>query len=71
MNNIQSKLAIFFTSGSTWTMLALLAYNAINVNVGLLPNGYTAVVNIVLTLLAGYLHANHVQTAAQLGSTKV
>lgn len=68
--NIQSKIAIFFTSGSTWTMFALLAYNAINVNVGLLPNGWTAVVNIVLTVLAGYLHSQHVLGAAMTGSTK-
>lgn len=67
--NIQSKLAIFFTSSTTWTMVALLAYNAINANVGLLPNGWTAVVNVILTILAGYLHTAKVQGAAQLGST--
>lgn len=69
MNPIQSKATIFFTSSATWTMFILFAYNALNANIGLLPNGWTAVVNIVLTILAGILHAYHVQTSAQLGRT--
>jgi hypothetical protein len=51
-------------------MVALFAYNAINANVGILPNEWSAGVNVVLMILAGYLHANKVQTAAQMGSTK-
>lgn len=68
--NIQSKFAIALTSSTTWTMVALFAYNALNANVGLLPNTWSAAVNIVLMLLAGYLHSAKVQTAAQLGSTR-
>lgn len=67
--NIQSKTAIFFSSSATWTMIALFVYNAINANVGIIPSGWSVIVNIGLTVLAGYLHSQHVQTAAQLGKT--
>lgn len=71
MNNIQSKLGIFFTSSAAWTMIATVAYNAINANISLVPAGWSDVINIVLLVLAGYLHSSHVQAAAQMGSTKV
>lgn len=71
MNTIQSKAAIILTSKATWTWAALFLYNAVNVNIGLLPNAYSAILNVLLTILGMYLTANHIQVAAQLGSTKV
>lgn len=70
MNTIQSKLQIALTSGTFWSVVALVVYNAINANVALLPAGWTDVVNVVLLGLSAYLHSTHVQSAAQLGNTR-
>lgn len=71
MNQIQSKLAIMFSSGAVWTVIALFAYNALNANISMVPAGWNDAVNLLLSLLAMYLHSAHVQSAAIMGSTKV
>lgn len=71
MNNIQSKIEIALTSGATWTLLATFLYNALNANLGVIPPAYSAVVNILLFILTGYLHTAKTQNAAVMGSTRV
>ena len=71
MQNIQSKVEIAVTSPTTWTLVATVVYNALNANANLIPQDWSAAVNVLLLLLACYLHTSHVQSAAALGSTKV
>lgn len=70
MNIIQSKLAIIFTSGATWTLIATILLNTINANVTLIPLEVMPYANTLLLLLSMYLHSGKVQNAAVMGSTK-
>lgn len=69
-NNIQSKLAIIFSSGATWTLIATIVVNTINANAAILPAGVMPYLNVVLLMASMYLHGAKVQNAAVMGSTK-
>lgn len=70
MQNIQSKWAIIFTSGTTLTLIATVLANAINANLAVIPAGVMPYINVILLILTAYLHSTKVQNAAVMGSTK-
>lgn len=68
---IESKWMVALTSSTTWTIVALFVYNALNANLAVLPPTWSGIVSGILGLLALYLHSSHVVAAATYGTTHV
>ena len=57
-----SKFDIALTSPAVWSIAAIFVYNGLTAIVPQLGGTAQEVVNVVLLVLSGYLHTEHVQS---------
>lgn len=57
-----SKFEIALESPAIWTLVGLFIFNGITAILPQLQGNWADVANILLVLLAGYLHTSHVQS---------
>ena len=67
MTTNNSFLGISYT---VWSLIGIGAYNALSSVAPQLQGTVGTVANIILLVLAGYMHSSHVQNAVITGSVK-
>jgi type IV secretory pathway VirB2 component (pilin) len=63
-----SKFDIAVTSPAVWTLVGLFVFNGLTAIVPQLSGNVADIVNVVLVVLAGYLHTSHVQSVSSAQS---
>lgn len=67
---MQNKIEIALSSPTTWTLVGLAVFNGLTAIAPQLGGTFGNIVNVILVILAGYLHTGTVQTALTTGSIK-